>query len=63
MDEAQLVGTLGEDKYWTVEDQTIEVPRPRSIDGIYVVGPPDWLEGTLGDGHDHWLVSEVRMTE
>ena len=63
MDEAQLDGTLGEDKYWTVEDQIIEVPRPRSIDGVYVVGPPDWLDGTLGDGNDHYLVSEVRLAE
>ena len=63
MDEAQLDGTLGEDKYWTVEDQIIEVPRPRSIDGVYVVGPPDWLDGILGDGNDHYLVSEVRLAE
>ena len=63
MDEAQLDGTLGEDKYWAVEDQIIEVPRPRSIDGVYVLGPPDWLDGTLGDGNDHYLVSEVRLAE
>ena len=63
MAEAGLDGTLGKDEYWTVEDQIIEVPRPRSIDGVYVVGPPDWLDGTLSDGNDHYLVSEVRLAE
>ena len=59
MDEAWLDGTLGKNKYWTVEDQIIEVPRPQSIDGVYVMGPPPPGE----DGNDHPPVSEVRLVE
>ena len=59
MDEAWLNGPLGKDKYWTVEGQIIEVPRTRSIDGVYVMGPPPPSE----DGTDHHPVSEVRLVE
>lgn len=58
MDEAWLDGTLGQDKYWTVEGQIVEVPQPRNIDGVYVVGyRPD------GSGHGHYPVSEVRLAK
>jgi len=59
MDEEWLDGTLGEDEYWTVEDQIFEVPRPRNIDGVYVVG--DYRPGR--SGHGHYPVSEVRLAE
>ena len=59
MDEAWLDGTLGKDTYWTVEGQIIEVRRPRSIDGVYVMGSPMPGQG----GKDQCLVSEVRLIE
>ena len=59
MAEAGLDDTLGKNEYWTVEDQIVEVPRTRNIDGVYVVGDyrPD------GSGHGRYPVSEVRMAE
>lgn len=59
MDEAWLAGTLGKNEYWTVEGQIIEVPRPRNIDGVYVMGCP--VSGE--DENGHCPVSEVRLTE
>ena len=58
MDEDWLDGTLGKDEYWTVEGQIIEVPQPRSIDGVYVIGCPMPNESES----DRCPVSEVRLT-
>ena len=58
MDEAWLDGTLGKNKYWTVEGQIVEVPRPRSIDGVYMMGQP-----RSEDANARPLVSEVRLAE
>ena len=58
MDEAWLDGTLGKNKYWTVEGQIVEVPRPRSIDGVYMMGP-----ARSEDANARPLVSEVRLAE
>ncbi|MDE0165824.1 MAG: hypothetical protein OXH92_02290 [Bryobacterales bacterium] len=59
MAEAGLDGTLDKDEYWTVENRIVEVPRPRNIDGVYVVGDyrPD------GSGHGRYPVSEVRLAK
>ena len=59
MAEAGLDGTLGKDEYWTVEDQIVEVPRPRNIDDVYVVGD----HRSDGSGHGRYPVSEVRLVE
>ena len=59
MEETWLDGTLGKDEYWTVEGQIVEVPRPRNIDGVYVMGCP--ISGE--DENDHCPVSEVRLAE
>lgn len=59
MDEDWLDGTLGRDKYWTVEGQVIYVRRPRSIDGVYVMGSPMLGKG----GQGKCPVSEVHLVE
>jgi len=59
MAEAGLIGTLGKNEYWTVEGQIVEVPKPRSIDTVYVIGCSMPGESE----NERYPVSEVRLAE
>ena len=48
---------MDKDECWTVEGQIVEAPRPRNIDGVYVMGGSQ----SDGDGHGHCPVSEVLL--
>ena len=59
MDEAWFDGTLGKDEYWTVEGQIVEVPKPRSIDVVYVTRCP--MPGE--NENERYPVSEICLAE
>ena len=57
MDEFWFDGTLGRDECWTVEGQIVEVPKPWSIDVVYVTRCP------MPGENERYPVSGIRLAE